>query len=101
MLGAAGLFFAVLSPNALFALGGFAVAGLGLSLVFPFVFSAAGAQGPAALAAVASMAYSGSLMGPPVIGAIAEGLGMQAAIGYIGALALAIGFVAKRARLLK
>jgi MFS family permease len=101
MLGAAGLFFAVLSPNAFFALGGFAVAGLGLSLVFPFVFSAAGAQGPAALAAVASMAYSGSLMGPPVIGAIAEGLGMQAAIGYIGALALAIGFVAKRARLLK
>jgi MFS family permease len=101
MLGAAGLFFAVLSPNAFFALGGFAVAGLGLSLVFPFVFSAAGAQGPAALAAVASMAYSGSLMGPPVIGAIAQGLGMQAAIGYIGALALVIGFVAKRARLLK
>jgi MFS family permease len=101
MLGAAGLFFAVLSPNALFALGGFAVAGLGLSLVFPFVFSAAGAQGPAALAAVASMAYSGSLMGPPVIGAIAQGLGMQAAIGYIGALALAISFVAKRSRLLR
>jgi hypothetical protein len=51
----------------------FAVAGLGLSLLFPFVFSAAGAQGPAALAGVASMAYSGSLMGPPVIGAIAQG----------------------------
>jgi MFS family permease len=101
LLGAAGLFFAVLSPNALWALGGFAVAGLGLALVFPFVFSAAGAQGPASLAAVASMAYSGSLMGPPVIGAIAEGLGMQAAIGYIGALALAIGCVANRARLLK
>jgi MFS family permease len=101
MLGAAGLFFAVLSPNAYFALGGFAVAGLGLSLVFPFVFSAAGAQGPMALAGVASMAYTGSLMGPPVIGAVAEGLGMQAAIGYIGALALAISFVANRARLLK
>lgn len=101
MLGAAGLFFAVLSPNAYVALGGFAIAGLGLSLVFPFVFSAAGAQGPMALAGVASMAYTGSLMGPPVIGTIAQGLGMQVAIAYIGGLALAISFVAGRSRLLK
>jgi MFS family permease len=100
-LAAAGLFFAVLAPSALVALAGFAIAGLGLSLVFPFVFSAAGAQGPAALAGVASMAYAGSLMGPPVIGAVAQGLGMQAAIGYIGALSLGIAWVAKRARLLK
>ena len=101
MLGAAGLFFAVLSPNAWFALFGFAVAGMGMALVFPFVFSAAGAQGPVALAGVASMAYSGSLMGPPVIGAIAEGLGMQIAIAYIGGLAALIAFVASRSRLLK
>lgn len=101
MLGAAGLFFAVLSPDAWFALFGFAVAGMGMALVFPFVFSAAGAQGPVALAGVASMAYSGSLMGPPVIGAIAEGLGMQIAIAYIGGLAALIAFVASRSRLLK
>jgi MFS family permease len=101
MMAAAGLFFAVLSPNALFALGGFAVAGLGLSLVFPFVFSAAGAQGPAALAGVASMAYTGSLMGPPAIGTIAQGVGMQAAIAWIGVLALGIAWVAKRSALLK
>jgi MFS family permease len=101
LLSAAGLFFAVLSPNAYFALAGFAIAGLGLSLLFPFVFSAAGAQGPMALAGVASMAYSGSLMGPPVIGAIAQGVGMQAAIGYVGALSLGIAFVASRTRLLK
>ncbi len=101
MLGAAGLFFAVLSPDAYFALFGFAVAGLGLSLVFPFVFSAAGAQGPAALAGVASMAYSGSLMGPPVLGAIAQGMGMQIAIAYVGGLAALIAFVASRSRMLK
>jgi MFS family permease len=92
MLGAAGLLFAVLSPNAYFALFGFAVAGMGMALVFPFVFSAAGA---------ASMAYSGSLIGPPVIGAIAQGLGMQVAIAYIGGLAALIAFVASRSRLLK
>lgn len=101
MLGAAGLFFAVLSPNAYCALFGFAVAGLGMSLVFPFVFSAAGGQGPAALAGVASMAYSGSLMGPPVIGAIAQSFGMQIAIAYVGGLATLIAWVATRARMLK
>ena len=50
---------------------------------------------------VASMAYSGSLMGPPVIGAIAQGMGMQIAIAYIGGLACLIAFVASRSRLLK
>jgi len=101
VVGACGLFFAVMAPNAYIALAGFAVAGVGLALVFPFVFSAAGAQGPAALAAVASMAYSGSLMGPPAIGAVAHFVGMQAAIAYIGGLSLIIAMVACRTRLLK
>lgn len=101
MVSASGLFFAVMAPNAYVALAGFAVAGLGLSLLFPFVFSAAGAQGPMALAAVASMAYSGSLMGPPVIGAVAHFVGMQAAIAYVGGLSLVIALVASRTRLLK
>ncbi|WP_313165933.1 MFS transporter [Massilia oculi] len=101
LVAASGLFFAVLAPNAYVALGGFAIAGIGLALVFPFVFSAAGAQGPAALAAVASMAYSGSLMGPPAIGAVAHFIGMQAAIAYVGGLSLVIAMVACRTRLLK
>lgn len=101
LVAAGGLFFAVLAPNAYVSLGGFAIAGVGLALVFPFVFSAAGAQGPTALAAVASMAYSGSLMGPPAIGAVAHFVGMQAAIAYIGGLALVIALVASRTRLLK
>lgn len=101
LVAASGLFFAVLAPSAYIALGGFAIAGIGLALVFPFVFSAAGAQGPTALAAVASMAYSGSLMGPPAIGAVAHFVGMQAAIAYVGGLSLVIAMVACRTRLLK
>jgi hypothetical protein len=54
-----------------------------------------------ALAGVATMAYSGSLMGPPVIGAIAQGAGMQAAIGFIGVLSVAICVVASKAAMLK
>ncbi|QOY94386.1 MFS transporter [Massilia sp. UMI-21] len=101
LVGASGLMFAVLAPSAYVALVGFAIAGLGLALLFPFVFSAAGTQGPMALAGVASMAYSGSLIGPPVIGAVAHFAGMQAAIAYLGVLALVIAFVASRTRMLK
>lgn len=98
---AGGLFFAVLAPNAYAALFGFAAAGLGLALVFPFVFSAAGKQGPMALAGVATMAYSGSLMGPPVVGTLAHNFGMQAAMGFVGILSVGIAAVATRAGMLK
>jgi fucose permease len=100
-LAAVGLLFAVSVTSPYLALAGFAAAGFGLALVFPFVFSAAGSQGPVALAGVATMAYSGSLMGPPVIGALAHGFGMQAAIGFIGVLAALIAMVAVRAEMLK
>jgi hypothetical protein len=40
-------------------------------------------------------------MGPPVIGAVAHYVGMQAAIGYVGGLSLVIALVASRTRLLK
>lgn len=98
---ASGLFFAVFAPNAYLALVGFGLAGLGLALVFPFVFSAAGREGPAALAGVATMAYSGSLMGPPVIGTLAHGFGMQAAMAFVGALSVVIAVLASRTAMLK
>lgn len=100
LLAAAGLFFAVFAPAASYALVGFAIAGVGLSLVFPFVFSAAGKEGPIALAGVATLAYSGSLMGPPLLGSVAHGLGMQAAMGFVACLGIVIAAVASRTRLL-
>ncbi len=100
LVAAAGLFFAVFAPDAHFALGGFALAGLGLSLVFPFVFSAAGREGPIALAGVATMAYSGTLMGPPLLGSVAHVLGMQAAMGMVAVLSVLIALVAARTQLL-
>lgn len=101
LLSACGLFFAVFAPNPYCALAGFAAAGLGLSLLFPFVYSAAGKEGPMAFAGVATMSYSGSLIGPPVVGTLAEVVGMQAAIGFIGSLSLVMALIASRASLLK
>lgn len=101
LLAAGGLFFAVFAPNQYFALGGFAIAGMGLALVFPFVFSAAGREGTVALAGVATMTYSGSLMGPPLLGAIAHTVGLEAAMGFVGLLALMIALVTSRSALMK
>jgi MFS family permease len=100
-LSAVGLFLAVLAPNAYLALVGFAMSGLGLALVVPFIFSAAGKEGPLAVAAVATMCNIGGLMGPPVIGTMADFLGMQVAIGFIGVLSIVIAVVAARSSMLK
>ncbi len=100
LVAAAGLFFAVCAPDPYLALGGFAAAGVGLSLVFPFVFSAAGREGAVALACIATMAYSGSLLGPPLLGAIAHHLGMEAAMSMVGLLAVLIAVTTTRTRLM-
>jgi MFS family permease len=100
-ISAAGLLFAALAPNAYFALAGFACSGMGLALVFPFLLSAAGKKGPLAIAAVATMASMGGLMGPPVVGVIADWMGMQMTIGFIGLLSVLISLLATRSGLLK
>lgn len=94
LLAAAGMVFAIFAPNAYWALAGFACAGMGLSLLFPFVLSVAGKQGVMAAASVGTMTNIGALMGPPVIGTLADYLGMQAALAFIALLSLVIGTVA-------
>ncbi|KAF1034820.1 MAG: Inner membrane protein YbjJ [Herbaspirillum frisingense] len=80
---------------------GFAVAGAGVAAVFPFVFSAAGRHGSTALAAVATLGYSGSLIGPPVFGFLAHGWGLQAALAFLGVLCLAMAICGSRAQWLE
>jgi len=100
-IAACGVFGAVLAPNVSLAIAGFAVAGAGIATVFPFVFSAAGRHGPAALAAVATMGYSGGLIGPPIIGFIAHHFGMAAGMLFIGSLNVAVALGAARAKALE
>ncbi len=101
MLAAAGLSVAAAAPGLALTLAGFAIAGAGLAAVFPFVFSAGGRHGPTALAGVATLSYSGSLLGPPLIGAIAHRTGMQAAIGFIALVCVAISVAGLRASALE
>ena len=79
-------------------IAGFALAGAGLAGVFPFVFSAAGRHGPTALAGVATISYTGGLVGPPFIGFIAEAAGLTLALATLGLLCMLMALAAWRAR---
>jgi len=98
---AAGLLLAVFAPTPYIALVGFACSGMGLSLAYPFVISAVGKEGTLALAAVVTMSNLGGLAGPLVLGTLADVLGMQSAIGFIGLLTVVIAVVASQSRLLR
>jgi MFS family permease len=68
-------------------LAGFAVLGLGLSVVVPLVFTAAsqvGSAGPS-LAVVAGSGYAGFLAGPALIGGLADAVGLPLALGVVAA----------------
>ncbi|MBB5389890.1 MULTISPECIES: MFS transporter [unclassified Herbaspirillum] len=96
-----GMGIAVMAEGMAPAVLGFAIAGAGVAAVFPFVFSAAGRHGSTALAAVATLGYSGSLIGPPAVGFLAHGWGLPAALALIGALCLAIAVCSSRAQWLE
>lgn len=101
LFAACGIFIAVFAWNVPLTILGFALAGAGLAAVFPFVFSAAGRHGSTALAAVATFSYSGGLIGPPIIGFLAQGWGMRAALAFIGVIGIGIAATASRAKWLE
>ncbi|MBL0374929.1 MFS transporter [Rhizobium sp. KVB221] len=77
-----GMLIAGFAPNAYVAIGGFALAGVGISNMVPIAFSAAGnlpgmAKG-VGLSVVTIMGYSGSLFAPTLFGFIAEHTGFSA-----------------------
>lgn len=97
----AGILIAVWAINVPLTLCGFALAGAGLAAVFPFVFSAAGRHGSTALAAVATFSYSGGLIGPPIIGFLAQGYGMRVGMSFVGIIVMMIALSSRRARWLE
>lgn len=78
--------------------------GLGIAIAFPLAMTAAGetpGQGPAAIAMVATIAYTGFLVGPPLIGTIAHITGLGSALWLVVGLAagvLALSGTARPAR---
>ncbi len=87
-----GLTLVLWAPTSAVAIAGFGVLGLGVSVGFPLAVSAAGAMGdrPAAIniAAVAQVALVGFVVGPPLIGFIAQSSSLR--IGLAALLPLLV-----------
>jgi MFS family permease len=102
LLTATGLLVAVLMPQMLTSLVGFFLIGMGVSSVVPLVYSAAGKSKTlspgTALTAVSSLGFMGLLIGPPIIGFIAEATSLRISFLAITVMALAVVGLSSRMR---
>jgi len=78
---------------------GFALVGLGIANAVPILFSAAGRHEPPgpSLAAVFTVGYTGFIVGPPLIGALADTIGLPETLALLCALALSVTALGGRA----
>ena len=99
-LATVGLLAGLLLPGSVSAIAGFALLGAGLSVLVPVLFSAAGsipgAAAGAGIARVSTLGYLGFLAGPPIIGGLAQAIGLGPALA-VPALLLAGVVLAARA----
>ena len=81
------------------AVAGFALVGLGIANAVPLLFSAAGRVPPAgpSLAAVFTVGYTGFIVGPPVIGFLADLIGLPQTLGLLCISALSVAAFGGRA----
>jgi MFS family permease len=89
LVAAAGIVAAVVIPSPATAMLGFALVGVGFSCAFPLALTMAGESGPrgggAEIAVVSVIGYLGFLVGPPLIGLLAEVAGLRSALLAIAA----------------
>lgn len=94
---ALGLFTVVVAPHWIVVLLGYALLGWGCSNIVPVMFSRVGRQSvmskAAALSCVSIMAYTGSLLGPALVGISSEMMGLSVVFGFIATLLLTIAFL--------
>jgi MFS family permease len=95
LLAATGLIIALAAPSPAVAIIGYAISGLGIAVLFPVTLSIAprfsgGLSTGASVAAVATLGYGGFLIGPPLIGILADHVGLPLALGVVVALSASI-----------
>lgn len=86
-LAATGMSVSLATTQPFLVVAGFLVVGLALSAVVPIAFSVAGDLAPeragAAVSVVTTLGYGGFLMGPVLVGVLAEAFGLRLALGTI------------------
>jgi MFS family permease len=90
-----GLLAAAAAPNAPVAIAAFFVGGAGISIAAPALFGAGGRRASpqergSAVATVTTIGYLGFLVGPPIVGALAEAVGLRAAFAALALVAAAL-----------
>jgi MFS family permease len=99
---ATGLFISILFPHLITCVIGFLMVGLGVSSVVPLIYSLAGKSGSMspelALAAVSSISFLGFLIGPPLIGFIAEAAGLRMSFAVIALIGLCPAILANKVK---
>jgi MFS family permease len=97
-----GLFTAVFLPYIIPCTIAFMLVGLGVATIVPTVYSMAGKNPTVppgeALTIVSSVSFLGFLMGPPVIGHIAQNFGLQFSFAFIGVFGVLIAFMVSKIR---
>jgi MFS family permease len=98
LLAAVGLALGLWSNQLIPTLVGFALVGWGVAAAFPLAFSRAGhikevPQG-VAMASVATLGYTGFLLGPPLIGFLAHQTSLQLALGAVVVAGAAVALLA-------
>lgn len=100
-LSALGLGVALAVPVPAVAIAGFGMMGLGLAAVVPTLFRAAGSQpgisSSVGIAAVTTMGYAGGLMGPPVIGSVAQAASLRGALVLVLVMLAILALAGRRA----
>lgn len=98
-----GLSISIAFPFLIPATTGFLLVGFGVSSIVPLIYSAAGKSqtlSPGmALAAVSTISFFGFLLGPPVIGFVAEAANLRYSYGLIAVLGLCTVVLAGKAKL--
>jgi MFS family permease len=97
-----GLYSAVAFPYIVPATIAFMLVGLGVSTIIPIIFSIAGKRPnippSIALQTVSSVSFLGFMLGPPVIGHVAEATSLRTSFAIIGIFGIGIAFLASRVK---
>ncbi|MFD2686246.1 MFS transporter [Streptomyces phyllanthi] len=83
----------VISGHPSVAMAGFALLGLGIAVVVPLCFAAAGHSGPnpsQAIAGVATITYTSGLIAPSILGGIAQATSLVVSFGLVTVLACGV-----------
>jgi MFS family permease len=89
----------LLVGSAIPAVVGFGLCGLGIANAVPLLFSAAGRLDPPgpSLAATFTVGYTGFIVGPPVIGFLADRIGLAETLALLVLAALSVAVLGGRA----